>query len=116
MSTGTPNIWTSQLYAPASGVTPIGEAIYVYYDSSAQLLHFRDGSFWVMGCVSSGEEQDAGTLYPTVIEDRNGDQVSIAYMDGISSVYGNSSSRIWTITDTRQRLFARKPIYGFCGF
>ena len=79
---GPTNIWTSQLY-PASGVAN-GEAIYVYYDSSAGLLHFRDGSFWVMGCTSSGEEQDAGSMYPTVIEDRNGNQVLLTYGSGIN--------------------------------
>src|ERR1700689_1882810 len=32
------------------------------------LLHWPDGSFWVMGCQSASGEQDYGTLYPTVIE------------------------------------------------
>jgi len=96
---GPTNIWTSQLY-PASGVAN-GEAIYVYYDSSAGLLHFRDGSFWVMGCTSSGEEQDAGSMYPTVIEDRNGNQVLLTYGSGINTTYPNSSARISVVADTR---------------
>jgi len=39
-------------------------------------LYFRDGSFWVLGCTSAGTEQDAGTMYPTVMEDTNGNQLS----------------------------------------
>src|SRR5271154_1090219 len=50
-----------------SGVWSSQESIYVYYDSNAAILHFRDGSFWSMGCISAGNEQDAGTLYPTGI-------------------------------------------------
>ena len=40
---------------------------YVTFDSSAEVLHFTDGSFWTMGSVSASGEQDAGTLYPTVM-------------------------------------------------
>jgi hypothetical protein len=27
------------------------------------LLHFKDGTFWTMGCTSGGTEADAGTMY-----------------------------------------------------
>ena len=52
------------------------ESAYVWYDSNYGVLHFRDGSYWVMGCTSAGTESDAGTFYPTVIEDSNGNQLS----------------------------------------
>ena len=105
---GVGNIWISHLYPASSGLS--GEAIYVYYDSDSNLLHFRDGSSWYMGCVSSGEEQDAGTMYPTILEDRNGNQVIITYVTGLGTDtysasptgYGpNSSARILSIEDTR---------------
>jgi hypothetical protein len=51
------------------------EGIYLTYDTLANRVYFPDGSFWVMGCTSSGTEQDAGTRYPTVIEDSNGNQL-----------------------------------------
>jgi RHS repeat-associated protein len=100
---GPSNVWTSQLYPSSNGPSGVanGEGIYVYYDSNTGLLHFRDGSFWVMGCTSSGDEQDAGTLYPTVIEDRNGNQVLLTYASGINTTYPNSSARISIVADTR---------------
>ena len=59
-----------------SGVWSSQEGIYLYYDSNANMLHFRDGSFWVMGCTSYGLEPDTGTMYPTLLEDTNGNQLS----------------------------------------
>ena len=82
-------IWSSQ------------EGIYVYYDFNAGLLHFRDGSFWTMGSLSGGAEQDAGTLYPTLIEDSNGNQITISYNSGVGVTWTNSSSRPSSITDVR---------------
>jgi hypothetical protein len=64
------NVWTSL------------EGVYVSYDATANRLYSTDGSFWYMGCQSSGGEQDAGTLYPTQIEDTNGNQIVIAYQAG----------------------------------
>ena len=102
------NIWVSHLYPESQGLS--GESIYVYYDSNTDMLHFRDGSSWLMGCVSSGEEQDAGTLYPTILEDRNGNQVIITYAVGTGvanyamqpgDIAKNSSARIVSIEDTR---------------
>ncbi len=83
------------------GVWSSTEGIYVYYDSNAGKLHFRDGSFWVLGSLSAGTEQDAGTMYPTLIEDSNGNQITLAYNAGDGVSWGNSSSRIATITDVR---------------
>jgi hypothetical protein len=48
---------------------------YVWYDSNAQRLYFADGSFWFMGAQSAGTEEDAGTMYPTFMQDSNGNQL-----------------------------------------
>ena len=52
------------------------EGVYVTYDDSTNKLHSNDGSFWIMGSISSPGEPDAGTMYPTLIEDSNGNQLS----------------------------------------
>ena len=57
-------VWTSQ------------EGVYASYDANANRLYFPDGSFWVMGCVSAVSEPDAGTYYPTMMQDTNGNQLS----------------------------------------
>ena len=45
--------------------------------------------------MSSGDEQDAGTLYPTIMEDRNGNQVIISYCAGMgTSAYATSPTAI----------------------
>ena len=60
----------------SGGIWTSTESIYVTYDANAGQLHFNDGSFWVMGCTSAGTEWDAGTLYPTLMEDSNGNELS----------------------------------------
>jgi RHS repeat-associated protein len=82
-------VWTSQ------------EGVYVSYDSNANILYFTDGSYWVMGCQSAGGEQDAGTLYPTIIEDTNGNQISLTYLPGNGSGAANTSARLQSINDPR---------------
>src|SRR5262249_19095376 len=62
-----------------NGVWTSKESIYLTYDSNTQRLYFPDGSFWLFGSVSAGTEQDAGSMYPTVMEDTNGNQVIIVY-------------------------------------
>ncbi len=74
---------------------------YVWYDSNANILHFRDGSFWYMGAVAAAQERDAGTYYPTIIEDSNGNQITVTYAVGFASIWTNTSSRITSIADTR---------------
>jgi hypothetical protein len=54
-----------------------------------------------MGCVSAGTEQDAGTRYPTVIQDSNGNQILLTYKSGIGTAWDNSSARIWRVDDVR---------------
>jgi RHS repeat-associated protein len=88
-----------------NGIWTSKESIYVSYDQNSHRLYFRDGSFWVMGARSSGMEDDAGTLYPTVMQDTNGNQISIRYATGQGSAWINSSSRITEIEDARAVAF-----------
>ncbi len=78
-----------------------GTGVYVEYDSAAQRLYFPDGHFWIMGATSSGLEDDAGSLYPTVMEDTNGNQVVVHYRTGYGAGGANSSARIDQIFDLR---------------
>jgi hypothetical protein len=84
-----------------SGVWSSNQSTYVWYKGDTNTLYFRNGTFWVMGCVSAGGEQDAGTLYPTIVEDTNGNQIIITYMAGSGVNWNNSSSRITMIEDAR---------------
>jgi hypothetical protein len=72
----------------SGGVWSSLESISVWFDSSANILHFRDGSFWVMGSISGGTEADAGTMYPSVIEDSNGNQLSQAHDNWFYAQHG----------------------------
>jgi RHS repeat-associated protein len=83
------NIWGSK------------ESIYVWFDANTNILHFRDGSFWLMGCVSETTEADAGVMYPTVMEDTNGNQILIRYNSAPGARWTNSSARISQIEDVR---------------
>ena len=79
------------------------QGINIWFDANADKLHFKDGTFWTMGSVSQGGEQDAGTMYPTIIEDVNGNQVIVTYDAGagLPSTATNSSARIVSIEDVR---------------
>ncbi len=59
-----------------SGLFRSQEGIYVTYDSGAQILYFPDGSMWRMYVQSAALEEDAGVLYPSAMEDTNGDMLS----------------------------------------
>jgi len=83
------NVWSSK------------ESVYVYYDANATVLHFRDGSFWYFGCTSAYTEADAGVMYPTLMEDSNGNQIIVNYMAAPGAGWTNSSARISTIEDVR---------------
>ncbi|MBV9746957.1 MAG: hypothetical protein JO099_24610, partial [Acidobacteriia bacterium] len=84
------NVWTSL------------EGTFVTYDANQQKLFSTDGSFWVMGSTSASGEQDSGTLYPTLIEDTNGNQITISYAPGIGgNGAANTSARITQIMDAR---------------
>src|SRR5205807_2111322 len=80
-------------------------------------LYFRDGSYWVMGATSGGTEQDAGTMYPTQIQDTNGNQIFIRYNTGLNSPFSNSSARINEIEDVRAAYCYCSPArYRTCSF
>jgi hypothetical protein len=66
------------LYYQPSGVWTSQESIYLTFDTtvSPPRLHFPDGSFWEFGSLSAGTEEDAGTMYPTLMEDSNGNWLS----------------------------------------
>ena len=85
----TNNVWTSKA------------AIYLAYDANARRLYFRDGSFWEFGCTSAATEQDAGTMYPTLMQDTNGNQIILWYCPGIGVTWSSSSARLSYIWDSR---------------
>ncbi len=89
LDVNTGGVWTSK------------EAVYLSYDSNTGRLYFNDGSFWVMGAVSAGTEQDAGTRYPTLMQDSNGNQVLVRYHAGLGAGWTDSSARIDEIEDVR---------------
>ncbi len=60
----------------SGGVWTSPTGIYVSYNATTNDLYFNDGSFWYMGCTSAGTEWDAGTMYPTLMEDSNGTKLS----------------------------------------
>ena len=84
------NIWTSQ------------DSVYLTFNADTNVLYFRDGSHWTFGCTSAASEPDAGVMYPTLMEDTNGNDVAISYNTAAGGAnWTNSSSRIATITDVR---------------
>lgn len=92
------NVWSST------------QNIHVWFDANTDRLHFEDGSFWYMGCTSGGLEPDAGTMYPTTLEDVNGNQIIVVYYmtgpqppPGYSPIQwgANSTGRIYQIQDFR---------------
>ena len=94
-----------------NGMYTSREGVYVSYDQAAQRLYFNDGSFWEMGCISAGTEEDSGTRYPTLMQDSNGNQISIRYHPGLGLTWDNSSARIRDIMDVRAS--GDYPIYSF---
>jgi RHS repeat-associated protein len=94
----TNNVWTST------------EGIYVSYDAAANRLYFPDGTFWVMGSPSAANEPDAGTLYPTLMEDTNGNQITVTYYPGAGgNGASNTSARINQILDARGPSYTTPP-------
>ncbi|MCX6622804.1 MAG: hypothetical protein NTY38_17410, partial [Acidobacteria bacterium] len=94
-----------RLNVSENGIWRSTEGVYVYYDPLSQRLFFTDGSYWVMGATVAGEEDDAGTLYPTEIRDSNGNQVLIRYNPGIGAATDSSSARIKEIEDVRATMY-----------
>ena len=85
------------------GVWTSLDSTYVAFNANNDYLYFPDGSFWLMNVTSVSSEQDAGTLYPSLMEDTNGNQILVEY--AAAAGYGwysfNTSSRIYTVTDAR---------------
>jgi RHS repeat-associated protein len=86
---------------PVDGLWKSKESIYVAYEWNSARLYFSDGSFWAFGSVSAGTEEDAGTRYPTLMQDTNGNQVLVRYNNGAGVTWTNSSARINEIEDVR---------------
>ena len=86
---------------PSRGVWVSLQGIYVSYDDVKSRLRFPNGTFWELECQSAAGEPDAGTLYPTLIQDRNGNQIVIRYANGAGSDREDSCSRIVEIVDAR---------------
>lgn len=84
------NVWSSK------------DTVYVYFDANTDILHFRDGTFWYFGCISASTEADAGVMYPTLMQDTNGNQITILYKPASGAGWTNSSARIDKITDVRK--------------
>ena len=84
-----------------NGVWRSSQGVYVYYDSNTGRLNFPDGSNWQMSSVSSMNERDAGTSYPTLMRDSNGNEVRLEYAQGIGGVGANTSGRVVSIEDVR---------------
>jgi YD repeat-containing protein len=87
-----------------NGTWTSSQANYLSYEGANQFLRFPDGSFWKMGCASAGTETDAGTRYPTIMQDTNGNQVLIKYQTGAGAPWSDSSARITRIEDVRAKL------------
>jgi hypothetical protein len=87
----------------SGGVWTSKEGVWVSYDTtySPARLYWPDGSWWEMGSVSAGAEQDAGTQYPTKMWDTNGNWIEVGYAAGAGLGGTNSSARITRIRDTR---------------
>ncbi|MBL8233761.1 MAG: hypothetical protein JNL98_35010 [Bryobacterales bacterium] len=100
-----------QLNVNNGGVWTSRESVYVKYDANQAKLLFPDGSAWEMNSVSAASEDDAGTRYPTRMEDTNGNYVNIEYRPAKGATYVNSSARIGRIEDVRAT--APSPTYEF---
>ncbi len=87
------DVYSSGKWRP-SGFAPLYE-----YDPATNRVWFKDGSFWVMDCVSASGEADANTRYPTLMQDVNGNQIFVRYRIGKNATWANSSARIAEIED-----------------
>jgi hypothetical protein len=66
-----------------------------------------------MGCYSGGNEPDFGTMYPTQMEDSNGNYILITYQIGAGATWPNSSARIDAIMDARGNFATNTPAFKF---
>lgn len=82
-------IWTSR------------EGNFATYDEYASKLYFPDGSWWLMNVLAGATEPDAGTRYPSLMQDSNGNQIKISYGAAAGTGTPNTSGRILKISDVR---------------
>ncbi len=94
-----------------NGVWTSRDSTYISYDTNLRRVYFTDGSHWEMGAQSAGTEDDAGTRYPTIMQDSNGNQVLVRYKTGVNAGWGNSSARIDEIEDVRATTAPFQPIH-----
>jgi YD repeat-containing protein len=83
-----------RLYDDSNWIFRSREGLHLWMDWGAATLWFPDGGHWYMYAQSSGLEADAGTLYPTSMNDGNGNWMQITYQTGNGSVSSNTSARI----------------------
>ncbi len=79
------------------------EGLFVTYKPAEGRLYFPDGSWWYFGAISGSAEMDLGTRYPTLFQDRNGNQIKVRYKPARGGTQINGSGRIWEVEDVRQQ-------------
>lgn len=107
-------IWANNLYiftdsngtehrltTNANGIWTGNTGLYVSYDENLHRVYSNNGSFWQMDSISASSEQDAGTRYPTLMQDSNGNQIILRYRPAIGLSTENTSARINDICDIR---------------
>ena len=92
LATNTNGVWTGK------------DGAYVSYDQNTRRLWFNSGIFWQMDCISGSTEVDAGSRYPTRIQNANGNYADITYKPAIGSSSANTSARIENINDLRGQM------------
>jgi len=95
------NVWSSK------------ESVYLNFDANTNRLWFTNGSFWNFGCTSASGEADSGVMYPTLMQDSNGNEIIVRYQTGAGSGYANTSARITTIEDVRAVQYNPPATYTF---
>jgi hypothetical protein len=83
------------------GVWTSSQGTYMNYVEATNRIYFNNGTWWQMDCVSGGTEDDAGSRYPTKIQDSNGNFIILRYATGINATYTTSSARLTQIEDVR---------------
>ncbi|QEE27298.1 RHS repeat-associated core domain-containing protein [Terriglobus albidus] len=74
---------------------------YFTWDMAKQTLHFAGGEFAVFASISTSKERDPGVMYPTLIQDSNGNQIEVRYAAGNGETATNTSGRPIEIFDAR---------------
>ena len=87
--------------------------MFLTYEEDTKRLRMNDGTFWVMNAEASEGEEDAGTRYPTLMQDTNGNQIRIDYQQGRSAVYTNSSGRPTYLWDGGSKVASGVPTWRF---